>query len=135
MQNTAARFICNIPRFEHITQTLTRLHWLPVKSRIEQFKILLITFKVIHGLTPDYLSELITIRTPSRYNLRSNDEILLVPPKVKTLQTLGDRAFEGAAPKLWNSLPNEIRNAQTVEDFKKLLKTLFNGHLRTVPTN
>ena len=91
--------LCNIPRVEHITPTLTQLHWLPVKSRIE-FKILLITFKVIHGLTSDYLSELTTNGTPSRYHLRSNDEILLVPPKLKTLKTLGDSAFAVDAHKL-----------------------------------
>ena len=62
VQNTAARLICNISKFDHITPTLVKLHWLPVRHRIN-FKILLITFKVIHCLAPEYLSELSTRKT------------------------------------------------------------------------
>ena len=122
VQNTAARLICNMSRFDHITPTLIHLHWLPVKFRID-FKILLITFKVIHGLAPEYLHELICVKAPSRYHLRSNDQLLLSQPKFKSLKTLGDRAFISAAPNLWNSLPNDIRSAKTVDHFKKLVKT------------
>ena len=62
VQNSAARLICNVGRFDHISPSLKMLHWLPIKFRI-QFKILLITFKAIHGLAPAYLIELITLRT------------------------------------------------------------------------
>ena len=40
-------------RYKHIKPTLRELHWLPVESRII-FKVLLITFKIIHGLCPAY---------------------------------------------------------------------------------
>ena len=33
--------------------------------------------------------------------------------------------FNSAAPKLWNSLPAEIRNIQTLISFKRALKTSF----------
>ena len=62
VQNSAARLICNVGRFDHISPSLKMLHWLPIEFRI-QFKILLITFKAIHGLAPAYLIELITLRT------------------------------------------------------------------------
>jgi len=51
----------------------------------------------------------ISIKSKSNYSLRSNGELLLSPPVVKTLSTLGDRAFAAAAPKLWNQLPSELR--------------------------
>ena len=70
VQNSAARLICNVGRFDHISPSLKMLHWLPIKFRI-QFKILLITFKAIHGLAPAYLIELITLKTQCTYNLRS----------------------------------------------------------------
>ena len=98
------------------------LHWLPVKYRID-FKILLITYKAIHGLAPAYLSELITLKTVSRYSLRSSDEVLLQPPRIKTLRTLGDRSFTVAAPALWNNLPNAVHCAQSVQSFEDRLKT------------
>ena len=43
VQNTAARLVCIVPRFCHITPVLRSLHWLPVKLRIN-FKILVISF-------------------------------------------------------------------------------------------
>ena len=43
------------------------------------------------------------------------------PPLTK--KTLGDRAFENAAPKVWNRLPLEIRQCQSLNIFKVLLKT------------
>ena len=55
--NASARLVCNAPRFCHISPLLRGPHWLPVKARI-QFKILLITFKEIHGLAPKYLCDL-----------------------------------------------------------------------------
>ena len=50
IQNTAARLITGTKRYELIKPALRELHWLPVESRII-FKVLLITFKIIHGLS------------------------------------------------------------------------------------
>ena len=118
--NASARLVCNAPRFCHISPLLRALHWLPVKSRIE-FKILLITFKAIHGLAPKYLCDLLTFKSSS-YNLRSSDSILLSMPAVRS-KTLGDRAFMVAAPRLWNSLPKDFRAITNVNSFKAHIKT------------
>ena len=118
VQNTAARLICNVSRFDHILPVLFRLHWLPVHFRIRS-KILVITFKAIHGLGPEY------IKSASRYSLRSNNELLLELPPERTKRTLGDRAFCVAARKLWNSLPSKIRNSGSLNNFKNMLKTHF----------
>ena len=41
----------------------------------------------------------------------------------------GGRAFSVTAPKLWNSIPEYIKRAETVETFKTRLKTfLFQKH-------
>ena len=47
IQNSAARLVYYIPRFEHITPVLYRLHWLPVSFRIE-YKVLILTLSLIH---------------------------------------------------------------------------------------
>ncbi|KAF7658228.1 hypothetical protein LDENG_00016030 [Lucifuga dentata] len=56
--------------------------------------------------------------------LRSSDQELLTIPRTK-LKTKGDCAFAVVAPRLWNSLPNNIRLAETVDSFKRLLKTFL----------
>ena len=63
-----SRVICNTSRYEHISPSLYNLHWLPVSYRI-QFKILLLVYKTLNGLAPLYLSELIELKKPGRYNL------------------------------------------------------------------
>ena len=124
VQNAAARLICSTPRFSHVTPVLFSLHWLPVKFRID-FKILIITFKAIHGQAPDYICNLVNVRNFSTYGLRSNSELLLVPPSTKTKKTLGDRAFTAAAPSLWNKLPSAIRGEDNLTRFKSKLKTFL----------
>ena len=82
------------------------LHWLPVRRRIDYYKILLITFKAINGLAPLYLPDLVSIKS-STYSFRPNNSKILSVPPVKGKKTLGDRSFMLAAPKLWNDLPPE----------------------------
>ena len=72
--------ILGIGKFSHITPALYELHWLPVSLRID-YKILLLTFKCIYGLAPTYLSDLISIKSNSLYNLRSTGKLLLDHPK------------------------------------------------------
>ena len=124
VQNTAARLVTNTPRICHITPILKDLRWLPIKYRIE-FKIVLLTFKCFYGLAAQYLVDLIAVAAQSRYNLRSRNATLSVPANARCLPILGDQAFQSAAPKLWNSLPAEIRNIQSLTSFKRALKTYF----------
>ena len=65
VQNAAARLVCGIRKFDHITPILKSLHWLPVQQRIE-YKVLLLCFKAIHGLAPDHLASLLTQHVPIR---------------------------------------------------------------------
>ena len=122
VQNAAARLIFQVSKFNHVTPLLSSLHWLPIKYRIN-FKLLIITYKAIHGLAPSYLCSLISVKKNERYNLRSSSGLLINYCNIKSLVTLGDRSFQCAAPKLWNGLPSEIRNCPTLYSFKKSLKT------------
>ena len=67
--HVAARVVEGLRKRDHITDTMCRLHWLPVRDRI-QFKVHLLTFKALNNLASEYISELLTIYTPSR-SLRS----------------------------------------------------------------
>ena len=119
VMNASARLIFCAPKHCNITPLLQQLHWLLIRLRIE-FKILLITFKVFQGAAPKHLINLISVLPPSRYDLRRNNEgILLSTPKLFTKVTMGDRSFMAAAPRLWNSLPVSIRSACTKSDFKQ----------------
>ncbi len=122
VQNAAARLLTRTSKRAHITPVLADLHWLPVHFRIH-FKILVLTFRALHGQAPAYISELLEFYNPSR-SLRSSGQCLLVTPYTR-FKTRGDRAFQAVAPRLWNALPLPLRTLTSVESFKKQLKTLF----------
>ena len=69
------------------------------------------------------IRDLVQLRKQSSYNLRSNNNGRLKTVKAVTKQKSGDRAFEVAAPSLWNTLPRNIRDETSINKFKKLLKT------------
>ncbi|TWW65055.1 hypothetical protein D4764_22G0007020 [Takifugu flavidus] len=102
IQNAAARVLTGIDKRDHITPVLVSLHWLPVKFRI-YFKTLLLTYKVLRGLAPSYLEELVTPYQPNR-PLRSQNAGVVVVPRVSRGR-MGGRAFSYQAPLLWNQLP------------------------------
>ena len=71
-----------------------------------------------------FVSFLIISKPVSKYNLRSSsDGTLLSFPNIKLKATLGEQAFEFAAPKLWNALPRFIRETNSIDSFKRKLKT------------
>ena len=119
IQNCAARILTFTKRYEHITPVLIQLHWLPVVFRI-RFKILLLVYKCLNGLAPEYLTELLTAYVPQR-SLRSVDHALLNPP-VAQLSYL-HRSFKSCGPALWNSLPHDIKTCNSLSIFKRKLKT------------
>ena len=118
VQNAASRVIAKAGRRDHISPILFKLHWLPVEFRIK-YKILLLTYRALHGLAPTYITELLVPYTPPR-TLRSRTEQLLVVQKYR-LKNFGARSFETAA--LWNSLESQIRLQKTLTSFRRLLKT------------
>ncbi|TWW77382.1 L-aminoadipate-semialdehyde dehydrogenase-phosphopantetheinyl transferase [Takifugu flavidus] len=123
--NAAARVLTGIDKIDHITPVLASLHWLPVKFRII-FKTLLLTYKVLRGLAPSYLEELVIPYQPNRL-LHSQNAGLLVVPRVSRSR-MGGRAFSYQAPLLWNQLP-----VQGKEDFQvaaaAVLKSLHEGFI------
>lgn len=127
VQNYAARVVTMTPKYEHITPVRADLHWLPIQHRVE-YKVLLYTYKSLHGEAPEYLSELLTPYVPPRA-LRSGEKphgTRLVPPPGKTNYVYyGDRSFQTAAPCLWNKLDQTVKDSPSTETFKKRLKTFL----------
>ena len=123
VMNASARLVYRAPKYCLITPLLRELHWLPVRLRVD-FKILLVTLKVLHGVAPIYLKDLVSVLPDSHYQLRRNNNgILLERPRLRTKKTMGDRAFSIAAPILWNSLPLPIRQETSIDSFKRSVKT------------
>ena len=85
--------------------------------------MLLLTYKALDDLSPEYLSELLD-KSKHTCNLRSQSQQLLSVPKSRTV-IYGDRAFSVCAPKLWNELPFQLCMSSNFQAFKSGLKTIL----------
>ena len=123
VQNAAARGILGASRCSHVTSLLRELHWLPVAFRV-RFKVLVTTFKALHGKGPRYLQDRLLPNTSLR-PVRSHREGLLRVPSASQcrLATPRGRAFSVAAPVLWNDLPPDLRTVADLCLFRRALKT------------
>ena len=62
-----------------MSRALMRLHWFPVDKGID-CKLLLYTYKTLHGLAPGYLCELVVPYLPRRVSRLAELNLLTVPP-------------------------------------------------------
>ncbi|KAF7666373.1 hypothetical protein LDENG_00109420, partial [Lucifuga dentata] len=114
VQNAAAKLLTRSFKWSHVTPLLISLHWLPIKFRV-QFKVLVFTFRALHGQTPSYIDELLQPHVTSR-TLRSSDQGLLSVPqsrlKLKSFCSHGPQTLE------LPSLPSNLRSLDSVDSFK-----------------
>ena len=64
----AANLILNKDKYDSITDCFTKLHWLPIWTRIN-FKLLTLTYKCLNGQAPEYLCNLLTVNTINERSL------------------------------------------------------------------
>ena len=123
VQNAAARLVTGARKCERMTPVLHELHWLPIRRRII-FKTAVLAYKCQHGAAPQYLQSYCepTSTCTGRRHLRSAQTRQLVVPRTRT--KYGDRSFAVQGPRVWNSLPVELRAPDiSVTVFRNRLKT------------
>ena len=134
VQNTAARLVVGVGRYEHIAPALRDvLHWLPVPQRI-QFKIAISAFDCVREHCPAYFNNVCipVAGVSDRAHLRSAERHDMLVPSTRT--QLGRRSFHVAATNVRNALPPHLRSPSISRgQFRAGLKTyLFTqayGHL------
>ena len=115
VQNSAARLVCKVNRFDSVRtdELFHKLHWLKVRERIV-FKVLLTVHKCVNGIAPIDLScfafHTVIVQRSLMYNING---------------VIGDQAFSICGLKLWNAPPISLRLICCTEEFKKKLKTLL----------
>ena len=120
LQKRAARIILQADFMTPSKQMFQKLGWLTFTKRV-QYHTCVMVFKSLNRLAPEYLTNLLTRQseTHSR-NLRSNDKYMLKIPFARTAYY--EKSFSVTGPRLWNSLPLQIRQSTGLNSFTKLLK-------------
>jgi Reverse transcriptase (RNA-dependent DNA polymerase)/Endonuclease-reverse transcriptase len=119
VQNNLARVVLKLGRRESISQHIYDLHWLRIPERIE-YKIAVLTCKVLATEQPSYLSESISRHVAAR-TLRSGSRNTLNTPRCLLKAALP--AFCYSAPSVWNGLSEYVKSSESIDIFKSRLKT------------
>lgn len=100
--------------------------WDTLETRRKNHKLVLF-YKMYNRSTPAYLSDLVPplVNNSSRYNLRNANDTETVYSRTN----LYYNSFLPSVIREWNNLPDEIRNIDTVQNFKKHI----NQPRQTVP--
>ena len=97
------------------SEALDMLGWEPLETRRAKTKAVH-NDKVLNGLAPSSLAELFVPKSDfTEYDLRGSHTSLRLPHP-KTEKHKNSFCYSGA--KLWNSLSTDLRNADTLSEFK-----------------
>jgi hypothetical protein len=122
VQNIAAKLVLN--NNSDSRSALKQLHWLPIHLRV-QHKVLTIVYRCLNGQGPSYLTKKLQLHTSGRAGLRSDNIYKRLKVPLTKRKLFANRSFSVMAPTWWNDLPNDIKQADTVDIFKKRLKTFL----------
>ena len=76
-------------------------------------------FKIKNDLSPEIMTELFEQRNEHHYNLRNN--VHFITPQIRTVYH-GSESISFLGPKIWNILPDRLKNATSLEVFKIKIK-------------
>ena len=122
----AARIITDATKLCSLEKLFNDLGWETLQSRRNKHKLVLL-YKALHGLAPNYLSELVPslVQDTTNYNLRNSDNI----QNCRAHSNPFHNSFFPSSIRAWNDLPDDIQNASSVASFKYKL----NRNLKAPP--
>ena len=105
VQNFAGRIVLGLSRYDHISEGLRSLNWLPIKDRLKLNDATMV-FKCINNLAPDYPANEFELR-PCVHDRQTRSASTLDIPFC-CLST-GQRSFAYRGAKLCNSLSSNLK--------------------------
>ena len=116
LQNRAARVITSSNFDVDVDSLFHKLSWKDLKSQ-RQIQNALMVFKSLNGLVPEYPTSKFIKRNESNYSLRDSVNKLVPFPRTNDMKN----SFSYSGATLWNSLPCNIRECGSLNQFKRLL--------------
>ena len=123
LMNKTARMIFRKPFGEHVSPLYIQLHWLPIKARI-LYKLCCLVHNAIHQGLPVYLKSKLQ-RVQYENTITRNCTMAYKLDQPFANNGFGARSFTYSAPRIFNSLPEDLRKIEDYLIFKKKLKTFF----------
>ena len=124
LQKKAARLILDADPLSPSKEMFKKLNWLPFKELVK-YKQACLIYKSTTDQTPSYIQDLFTnVADCVNYSLRSSaqNKLYLLRAHSKSLSYLGVG--------IWNSIPNDIRHAESLSQFKVGYHKLLLEHIQ-----
>ena len=119
VQNMACCIVVGKRKYDHISEDMKSLHWLRIHQRIV-YKIAIMVFQCLKGNAPQYLKDLLVVNHGCPLHSHSMNKL----PVVRANTSLAWKSsFNIAGPSIWNNLPDNLHNIQSLHNFKNKLKT------------
>ena len=121
-QNRAARILPYSNYDVNADNLIQKLGWIKLDSQRTIHKAVMV-FKSLNGLTPDYLSSKFVDRSSvSNYSLRDTEgKLSIAQPHTNYMKN----SFSHCGAVLWNSLPIELRQADSLRAFRASCERFF----------
>ena len=114
VQNFAGRIILGLRKYDHISDGLRSLKWLPIREKLILNDATMM-HKCINKLVPDYLADMFRLRSQIHSRQTRSSGALNIP--LCRLST-GQRSFAFRGAKLWNSLNDNIKSLKCPKNFR-----------------
>ena len=118
-QNKCIRFCLGMGNRDHIGESeFKKINWLPTRERYEQ-SILTSIYKFFNNLAPAYYEEIYCPMNQIQVTRFSFQKLTLPSQK----SNRGLRTITYLGPRLWNSLPRDLKASSNANTFKHKLKS------------
>lgn len=104
-------------KFDHVTPLFKELKWLRVKELVT-FNLIITVFKYKIKEYPDHILPLQTVNNVTNSTTRQQNNLYVRRTNTDT----GARAISVLGPKLWNSLPPEVKDSVSLSTLKSKLR-------------
>ena len=121
VQNFAGRIILGLRKYDHISDGLRSLKWLPIREKLILNDATMM-HKCINKLVLDYLADMFKSRSQV-HNRQTRASGALDIPLCRLLT--GQRSFAFRGAKLWNSLNDNIKSLKCPRNFRRHLANVL----------
>jgi len=123
LQNQGMRIILRRDRKERITNMLQALKFMSVKERVE-YNVCILVYKIVNEMCPKYLSrDLEMVQARSNRDTRKGKNLCITRCRTREEQKM--LLHDGF--KMYNDLPNEVKDERSLKGFKKALVKYIGG--------
>jgi len=120
IQNEAARITSGCTRLVSLEDLYNELGWETISQRRRKHKLILM-YKMNSNNVPNYLQSLLpaTVGSSNNYSLRNSSHLQTIQART----SLYSNSFLPSTVSEWNNLPDDVKNAESIISFKRLINT------------